>query len=104
MLQLACVWDLSQAPVKSVGPTFIQEAGDDARPIEDKISEFAALPDITLTPEEVEMISEIGNNEGCMELKGASTRHEGIEPQPDHWPMRKDLETFATKWHLNPAW
>ena len=26
MLQFACIWNLSQAPVKSVGPTFIQAA------------------------------------------------------------------------------
>jgi len=104
MLQLACLWNLSQAPVKSVGPTFIQEAGEGARPIEDKIAEFAALPDITLTLEEVQQLFEIGNNEGCMQLKGASVRHEGLEPQPDHWPMRPELEPFASKWHLNPSW
>ncbi len=104
MLQFACIWNLSQAPVKSVGPTFIQEAGDDVRPVEEKISEFAKLPDVTFTPDEVREIFEIGNNEGCMELKGASIRHEGIEPQPDHWPMRSELEPYATKWHLNPAW
>ncbi|MDF2377520.1 MAG: aldo/keto reductase [Verrucomicrobiales bacterium] len=103
MLQLACIWDLSQDPVKSVGPTFIQEAGHDARPVEDKIAEFAALPDVTLTSEEIETIREIGNNEGCMPLKGASTRYEG-EPQPDHWPMRPELQPIADKWSLNPAW
>ena len=104
MLQFACVWDLSQAPVKSVGPTFVQEAGEDARSIEDKVAEFAALPDVTLTPDEVKRVMEIGNNEGCMELKGASLRHEGLDPQPDHWPMREELEPFASKWHLNPTW
>jgi len=104
MLQLACVWDLSQPPVKSVGPTFIQEAGEDARPVEDKIAEFAALPDVILTPDEVELIRRIGDNEGCMALKGASTRYEGIDPQPDHWPMRAELEPYAEKWRLNPAW
>lgn len=104
MLQFACAWNLSQAPVKSVGPTFIQEAGEGARPIEEKVAEFAALPDVTLTPEEVQTVLEIGNNEGCMELKGASTRHEGMEPQADHWPMRPELEPLASKWNLNPAW
>ena len=104
MLQLACAWDLSQAPVKSVGPTFVQEAGDDARLIEDKISEFAALPDVTLSAEEIETIRVMGDNEGCMVLKGASTRHEGIEPQPDHWPMRPELEPMLAKWNLDAAW
>lgn len=104
MLQLACAWDLSQAPVKSVGPTFVQEAGDDARLIEDKISEFASLPDVTLSAEEIETIRTMGDNEGCMVLKGASSRHEGIDPQPDHWPMRPELEPVATKWNLDSAW
>lgn len=40
------------------------KAGEDARPIEDKITEFAALPDVTLTPDEVQIVMEIGNNEG----------------------------------------
>lgn len=104
MLQLACVWNLSQVPVKSVAPTFIQEAGEGARLVEDKVAEFAALPDVTLSEEEIRIIGEIGNNEGCMPLKGASTRYEGIEPQPDHWPMRPELEPLASKWSLNPAW
>lgn len=104
MLQLASIWDLSQNPVKSVAPTFIQEAGEDARRIEDKIIEFANLPDLRLSAEEVEEMRQIGDNEGCMALKGASTRYEGIDPQPDHWPMRPDLESYAAKWHLNPAW
>ena len=59
----------------SVVPTFIQEAGEGARPIEDKIREFAALPDVRLTPEEVEAVRHIGDNTGCMTLKGASKRH-----------------------------
>lgn len=104
MLQLACVWNLSQAPVKSVGPTFIQEAGEGARPIEDKVSEFAALPEVKLSEDEIREIAEIGDNEGCMQLKGASGRHEGADPQPDHWPMRPELETVAGKWQLDPAW
>jgi len=104
MLQFACAWDLSQSPVKSVSPTFIQEAGDDARPVEEKVSEFAALPDVTLDADEVRRVAEIGDNEGCMPLKGASSRHAGIEPQPDHWPLRPELEPLADRWSLDPAW
>lgn len=104
MLQLACAWDLSQPPVKSVGPTFIQEAGEGARPVEEKIREFAQLPDVTLSAEEIQTMREIGDNEACMPLKGASTRYEGIDPQPDHWPMRPELEPLASKWNLDPAW
>ena len=44
LLQLACIWNLSHAPVKTVVPTLIQEAGADAKPIEEKISELGSLP------------------------------------------------------------
>lgn len=105
LLQLACQWDLAHDMVQSVAPTFIQEAGEGAKPIEEKISDMARLPgENLLTPEEVEEIYQIGNNEGCMLLKGASSRHEGQEPQPDHWPLSPDLATMAVKWGLNPAW
>ncbi len=104
MLQFSCVWNLSQSPVKCVAPTFIQEAGADARPIEDKVTDMATVPDVQLTAEEIELIADIGNNQGCMVLKGASSRHEGAEPQPDHWPMRPELEPIAQKWELDPAW
>lgn len=105
LLQLACQWDLAHAPVKSVAPTFIQEAGEGAKPIEAKITEMARLPEENLlTPEEVAEIDRIGENEGCMILKGASTRHEGNDPLPDQWPMRPELAPFALKWGINPAW
>ncbi|MDC0276607.1 aldo/keto reductase [Verrucomicrobiales bacterium] len=103
MLQLACVWNLSQEPVKSVAPTFLQEAGEGARPVQEKVTEMAKVPDVTLTKEEIATIAEIGQNEGCMKLKGASTRNEG-EPQPDTWPMRDELVPVAERWGLNPAW
>src|SRR5690606_30986862 len=40
-LQLACQWNLSHPAVRCVVPTLIQEAGPDARPIEDKRRELA---------------------------------------------------------------
>ena len=43
MLQLACAWNLAQPAVRCVAPTLIQESGPDARPIEDKRAELAAL-------------------------------------------------------------
>ncbi len=104
LLQLACIWNLSQSPVKTVAPTLIQEAGEGARPIAEKVSEFARLPHVRLSPGEVEQIARIGDNEGCMPLKGASSRYAGIEPQADHWPMRDDLASAAAKWNLDPAW
>ena len=103
MLQFASIWNLSHPAVESVVPTFIQEAGDDARPIEDKIREFAALPDVRLTPEEVAEIRAIGDNTGCMMLKGASKRHASSE-RPDEWPMRDDLLEVAGRYGLGSDW
>ncbi len=103
MLQFSCVWNLSQSPVKCACPTLIQEAGQGARLVEEKLAELAGVPDIRFTEEEVQEIAAIGNNEGCMALKGASTRHEGMEPQPDHWPMTPSLEPVAARWMLDPS-
>jgi aryl-alcohol dehydrogenase-like predicted oxidoreductase len=105
MLQLAALWTLSNAPVKCVVPTLIQEAGPQARSIESKLDDLAALPsENRLSAEEVEAIRAIGNNEGCMLLKGASQRHAGQEPRPDEWPMREDLLALAARWGLGTTW
>jgi hypothetical protein len=103
LLQFASIWNLSHPAVESVVPTFIQEAGDGARPIEDKIREFAALPDVRLTADEVETIRQIGDNTGCMMLKGASKRHATSE-RPDEWPMRGDLLELAGRYGLGCDW
>ena len=103
LLQFASIWNLSHPAVESVVPTFIQEAGEGARPIEDKIREFAALPDLRLTPEEVEAVRAIGDNTGCMMLKGASKRHQTSE-RPDEWPMREDLLELAGRYGLGSDW
>src|SRR3954465_14618905 len=42
-LQLACQWNLAHGPVRSVVPTLIQEAGPNARPVESKREELAAV-------------------------------------------------------------
>ena len=42
-LQLACVWNLAHDPVECVAPTLIQEAGQEAKPIEEKRAELAAF-------------------------------------------------------------
>jgi aryl-alcohol dehydrogenase-like predicted oxidoreductase len=104
-LQLACIWNLSQCPVKSVIPTLIQEAeqtnGVTPKTIESKIEELAALPEVKLTPEEVEKLTEIGQNKGCMELKGGNPAVQG-EPQPDRWPLNADLLEVASRWKIEP--
>ena len=103
LLQFASIWNLSHPAVESVVPTFIQEAGDSARPIEDKIREFGALPNVRFTPEEVESIRQIGDNTGCMTLKGASKRHTTSD-RPDEWAMREDLLEIAGRHGLGNDW
>lgn len=105
MIQFASAWNLSQEPVKCVVPTVIQEAGDDAVPIEDKIRDYAALPeDFRFSHEEVEAIRSMGDNTGCMMLKGASKRHEAPTERPDEWPMRGDLLELAQQYGLTQDW
>jgi aryl-alcohol dehydrogenase-like predicted oxidoreductase len=101
MMQLACLWNLSQPAVRSVIPTFIQEIGPNTKPIEDKVAEVAALPDIRLAPEECATIQRIGDNKGCMTLKGANPEFQG-DPQPDRWPLNSDLVDVARRWNINP--
>jgi len=100
MLQLACVWNLSQTPVKSVIPTLIQEVKS-PKSIEDKISELANLPDVKLSAEEIATMHEIGNNKGCMDLKGGNPAHTG-EPLPDRWSVSAELEQVAERWKIQP--
>jgi len=103
MLDFASIWNLSQKPVECVVPTFIQEAGENARLIEDKIKAFAKLPNIRLTAEEVEAVRQIGDNTGCMTLKGASKRH-AVSERCDEWPMREDLLEIAGRNNLGTDW
>jgi hypothetical protein len=102
-IQLACQWNLAHPAVSCVVPTLIQEAGPGARPIEEKRAELAALPsEQRLGPEEVSAIREIGNNAGCMALKGASPEHEGDE-LADRWPLSEELAETGRRWGIDPA-
>jgi len=100
MLQLACLWNLSFPGVKSVIPTLIQEIG--GKSIELKVDELASLPEIKLSEEDRERIAYIGNNKGCMDLKGASTSHTG-EPVADRWGLTNDLQLVAKRWGIDPT-
>jgi aryl-alcohol dehydrogenase-like predicted oxidoreductase len=102
-MHLACQWNLAHPAVASVAPTLIQEIGPEARPIEDKRAELAALPtEQRLSEEEVAEIRAIGDNTGCMALKGASPEHEG-EERPDRWPLTEELAAVGTRWGIDPA-
>jgi aryl-alcohol dehydrogenase-like predicted oxidoreductase len=106
MLQLACAWDLAQAPVRCVAPTLIQEPGPRARPIEDKRAELAAAPALIarspLSSRETLRIREIGENIGCMALKGASPAHEG-PARADRWGLDGELQSVAGRWGIDPV-
>jgi aryl-alcohol dehydrogenase-like predicted oxidoreductase len=114
MLQLACAWNLAQPAVRCVAPTLIQEAGSNARPIESKRAELAALATrpgaaaaesvagAPLSAEEVDSIRAIGDNTGCMSLKGASALHTG-PAQPDRWALDEELLAVAGRWRIDPG-
>ncbi len=94
-IQLACQWNLAHPAVECVVPTLIQEAGPDACPIEAKRVELAHMPaEQRLSDEDVAAIRAIGDNAGCMALKGASPEHEG-EERPDRWPLSEELPRSA---------
>jgi hypothetical protein len=102
MIQLACQWNLAHEAVCCAVPTLIQEAGPHARPIEDKRAELAALPaQSRLTDAEVSEIRAIGDNTGCMALKGANPEYSG-EVRPDRWELDPQLEALATRWGIEP--
>jgi aryl-alcohol dehydrogenase-like predicted oxidoreductase len=102
MLQLACAWNLAHAPVACVAPTLIQERGADARPIEDKRAELAAVQAPSpLSEREVSELRAIGDNSGCMTLKGASAEYAGA-PLADRWELDGELTAVAARWGIDP--
>ena len=100
-LQLACAWNLSQPPVKTVVPTLIQENGSGGKTIESKSDELASLPEVKLSAEEVEMMTRLGDNRGCMALKGANRSHV-TAAEADRWGLSPDLESAGRKWGIDP--
>jgi aryl-alcohol dehydrogenase-like predicted oxidoreductase len=102
-LQLAVQWNLAHPTVACAVPTLIQEAGSDARPVEDKRAELGATPPaILLDDAEVAEVRAIGDNAGCMALKGGSPQYEG-PPAADRWPMDPRLEAVAERWRIDPT-
>jgi aryl-alcohol dehydrogenase-like predicted oxidoreductase len=102
-MHLACQWNLAHPAVECVAPTLIQEAGPDARPIEDKRRELAGLPaENPLTAEDVAAIRAIGDNANCMALKGANPQYQGA-PQPDRWELDPELAGVGERWGIDPG-
>jgi aryl-alcohol dehydrogenase-like predicted oxidoreductase len=101
-VQLACQWNLAHDAVECVVPTLIQEAGEAARPIEEKRRELASLPaEQRLSAAQVAEIRAIGDNAGCMALKGATPDHSGDE-RPDRWSVTPELAEVARSWKIDP--
>ncbi len=102
MLQLACAWNLAHPQVRCVAPTLIQERGAAARAIEDKRAELAAVrAPSPLSAQELRELEEIGDNSGCMSLKGASAEHDGA-PAADCWALDEELAAVGTRWRIDP--
>jgi aryl-alcohol dehydrogenase-like predicted oxidoreductase len=100
-IQLACQWNLAHPAVECVVPTLIQEAGPEACPIEAKRVELGRMPaEQRLSAEDVAAIRAIGDNTGCMALKGANPGHEG-EERPDRWGLSEDLAEVAERWRID---
>jgi aryl-alcohol dehydrogenase-like predicted oxidoreductase len=103
MLQLACQWNLAHEAVRCVVPTLIQETGERPRSIEEERRELAALPrELLLSVDEVRELRAIGDNTGCMALKGASPEHDG-DPLPDRWTLGEELRAIGERWGIDPA-
>lgn len=101
-MQLACQWNLGHPAVQAVAPTLIQEIGPQARSIEDKRAELAALPDDQrLSQEDIKAIRAIGDNTGSMRLKGASPDHEGPDA-PDRWSLNDELVAAGERYGVKP--
>ena len=84
LLQLAAQWDLAHPAVRCAVPTLIEEPGA-ARPSRSRPSAPSSprVPsEVVLSDAEVAELRAIGDNTGCMVLKGASPQFEG-EPRAD---------------------
>jgi aryl-alcohol dehydrogenase-like predicted oxidoreductase len=102
-IQLACQWNLAHEAVECAVPTLIQEAGEAARPIEEKRAELAAIPaERRLTDDDLAAIRALGDNAGSMALKGASPDHSG-EERPDRWQVTAALAKTGRRWGIDPG-
>ena len=102
LMQLAVQYCLAQPGVACTVPTLIQEAGANARPIEDKRAELTATPaEVVLDAAELAAIRAIGDNTGSMLLKGGAPDYSG-EPRPDRWELDDELGAVAERWGIEP--
>jgi aryl-alcohol dehydrogenase-like predicted oxidoreductase len=101
-LQLACQWNLAHAAVACTVPTLIQERAAGSASVEQQRAELAATPvEPLLTEAEIDAIRSIGDNAGCMTLKGGAPDHEG-EQRPDRWALTPELVAAGASWGIEP--
>ena len=83
-------------------PTLIQERAPGASSVEQQRAELAATPvESLLTAAEIEEIRSIGDNAGCMTLKGGAPDHDG-EQRPDRWALTPELVAAGASWGIEP--
>ena len=103
MLQLACAWNLAHDAVECVAPTLIQEPGADAKPIEDKRAELAAVPARSpLSGEEVDEIRAIGDNTGSMAAQGRHARTTRARSARTAGRLEERHAEVASRWGIEP--
>jgi len=54
-----------------------------------------------LSADELAEIDAVGDNTGCMALKGGSPVHDGAE-RADAWPLDEELRSVAARWGISP--
>ena len=102
VMQLATSWALSQKAVGIVTPTFVKEQGEQIDDVFSRVRDVANTPLLQLSLAECAEIECIGDNTGCMPMKGASKRYKN-ERRPDEWEMRPELQMIAMEigWNMN---
>ena len=100
-MQLACQWNLAHGPVACAAPTLIQEAGNGARPIEDKRAELAALPEQRLDRRAGRRDQGDRRQPRLDGAQGRQPRHEATV-RPDRWPLSDELIEVGRRWDVDP--
>ena len=104
MLQLACAWNLAHPAVALRGAHADPgERAPDAAPDRGQArGARRAAARSRLSAEDSRRSREIGDNSGCMALKGASPGGLRGNPAADRWELGDELSEIATRWEIDP--
>ncbi len=103
-IQLACQWNLAHPAVESRRPD-PDPGGRRRRPARSRPSAPSwrrCRPSSGSREDDREAIRAIGDNTGCMALKGANPDFEGDE-QPDRWALTSELAAVGARWGIDPG-